>query len=345
MLPPKKKQEDESPSESPIRKFGQRLTFPSAEPLQPEESKPPDELPVEPPIRKFGHCLTFPSAAPPQPEESKPLVQDLSDPSPTVHYLEDPRYSLERSVLGVTAAFIFLALAGIAAVFTLRHDEETPVYYAAAPGAIAPREETPDSTEKIVKKALSSFLSGDKGRARQLLAGVDLAQAASPSAWELAGMLKEDAGDSRGAMEIYSRGIAAAPSEWLFYRRAILHRASSEFDLALDDMDRATATPPAHHLLSNERLLLLIQMGRQDQARAELQALKARNAEPSGWIFGLCGMALQDGEYQKAGRLLASGKQSVDPSVFQQILNNPVLSRHQAHPEIMPFYFSNLHKP
>jgi len=344
VLPPKKKQEDESPSQPPIRKFGHFLTFPSAAPPQPDESKPLDESPSQPPIRKFGHCLTFPSAAPPQPDESNPLVQDLSQPAPEVHYLEDPRYSLEHSVLAIAATFIFLALAGIAAVFSLRSDEETPVYYAAVPGAIASREETPDSPEKIIKKAVSSFLSGEKDRAKQLLARVDLAQAASPPAWELAGMLKEDAGDSRGAMEIYSRGIAAAPSEWLFYRRAILHRASGEFDLALDDMDRATASPPVHHLLSNERLLLLIQMGRQDQARAELQALNARNAEPAGWIFGLCGMALQDGKYQEAGRLLASGKQSADPSVFQQILKNPVLSRHQARPELMPFYFSNLQK-
>ena len=173
---------------------------------------------------------------------------------------------------------------------------------------------------------------------------MDLAQAASPKAWELAGILKENAGDSRAAMEIFSRGIAAAPSEWLFYRRAVLHRTNGEFDLALDDMDRATANPPVDHLLSNERLLLLIQMGRQDQARAELQALNARNAEPAGWIFGLCGMALQNGEYQEAGRLLTSGKQSANPTAFQQILKNPVLSRHQTRPELMPFYFSNLPK-
>ena len=312
--------------------------------MLPPKKKRADEAPSPLPARKFGQCLTFPSAAPSPQEELKPLVQDLSEPPPKVHYLEDERFRHEHHVVAVAVAFIFLALAGIAVVFLLRHDDEKDPVYAAVSGAIAPREETSDSPDKIIKKAIRSFLAGDNDQASQLLAGVDLAQAASPSAWELAGMLKERAGDSRGAMEIYSRGIAATPSEWLFYRRAILHRTSGEFDLALDDMDRATASPPVHHLLSNERLLLLIQMGRQDQARAELQALKARNAEPAGWIFGLCGMALQDGEYQEAGRLLTSGKQSADSSVFQQILKNPVLSRHQARPELMPFYFSNLLK-
>ncbi|MEI8313118.1 MAG: hypothetical protein WCH98_20405, partial [Verrucomicrobiota bacterium] len=285
-----------------------------------------------------------PSAPPPQMDESKPLVQDLSEPIPKVHYLEDERFRHEHHVVAVAVTFIFLALAGIAVVFSLRHDDDGTPVYAAVPGALPSREETADTPDKIIKKASRAFLSGEKDRANQLLADVDLAQAASPLAWELVGMLKQDAGDSKAAMEIYSRGIAAAPSEWLFYRRAILHRASGDLDLALEDMNRATASPPVQHLLSNERLLLLIQMGRQDQARTELQALKARNAEPAGWIFGLCGMALQDGEYQEAGRLIASGKLSADPSVFQQILKNPVLSRHQARPELMPFYFSNLPK-
>jgi len=310
----------------------------------PPKKKRKAASPSPPAIRKFGHCLTFPSAEPPPPEESKPLIQELSEPMPTVHYLEDPRFSHEHNVVTLAATLIFLALAGITVVFSLRHDDEKPPVYAAVPGGLPPQEATPDSPDKIIKKAIRAFLSGEKDRAKQLLAGVDLAQAASPLAWELEGMLKEDAGDNRAAMETYSQGIAAAPSEWLFYRRANLHRASGELDLALEDMDSATATPSVHYLLSNERLLLLIQMGRLDQARAELEALDARNAEPSSWIFGLCGMALQNGDYEKAGRLLASGKQSVDPSIFQQILKNPVISSYQTRPELMPFFFSNLPK-
>ena len=307
------------------------------------EPKREDESSSGPNSRKFGQCLTFPSAPPPQMDESKPLVQDLVAAPPNAHYLEDPRYRREHGILAAAVAVIFLALAAIAVVFSLPRDEDPPVY-GAVPGGIPPPEESPDTPDKIVKDAILAFKSGEKDRASQLLAGVDLAQAASPPAWELAGMLKADAGDRQAAMEIYSRGIAAAPSEGLFYRRAILHRDIGELDLALDDMDRATARPPVHALLSNERLLLLLQMGRTDQARAELQALNARNADPAGWIFGLCGMALQNGEYQQAGRLLASAKQSADPAVFQQILNNPALSRHQFRPELMPFYFSNLPK-
>ena len=310
----------------------------------PPKAKREDEFPSRLPIRKFGQCLTFPSGAPPPPDESKPLVQDLSEPPPKVHYLEDQRFSHEHHILAVAAAFIFLALAGIAVIFSLRSDDEGVPIYAAVPGSLPPQEVVPDTPEKIIKEEIRDFLSGNKDRAKQLLAEVDLVKVASPPAWELAGMLKEDAGDSPAAMEIYSRGIAAGPSEGLFYRRAILHRNIGEFDLALADMDRATASPPVHHLLSNERLLLLIQMGRLDQAHAELQALTTRNVDPAGWIFGLCGMALQNREYQEAGRLLASAKQSADPTVFQQILKNPVLSRHQARPELMPFYFSNLSK-
>jgi tetratricopeptide (TPR) repeat protein len=277
-------------------------------------------------------------------DESKPLVQDLVAAPPNARYLEDLRYRREHGILAAAVAVIFLALAAIAVVFSLRPEDDGVPIYGAVPGGIPPPEESPDTPDKIVKDAILAFKSGEKDRASQLLAGVDLAQAASPPAWELAGMLKADAGDRQAAMEIYSRGIAAAPSEGLFYRRAILHRDIGELDLALDDMDRATARPPVHALLSNERLLLLLQMGRIDQARAELQALNARNADPAGWIFGLCGMALQNGEYQQAGRLLASAKQSADPAVFQQILNNPALSRHQFRPELMPFYFSNLPK-
>ena len=312
--------------------------------MLPPKKKRKDASPSLPAIRKFGHCLTFPSAEPPPPEESKPLIQDLTEPIPKVHYLEDQRFSHEHNIVALAGTLIFLALAGIAVVFTVRRDDEKPPVYAAVPGGLPPQEAAPDSPDKITKKAIRAFLSGEKDRAKQLLAGVDLAQAASPLAWELEGMLKEDAGDNRAAMETYSQGIAVAPSEWLFYRRANLHRASGEFDLALEDMDRATAIPSVHALISNERLLLLIQMGRQDQVRAELQALDARKAEPSSWIFGLCGMALQDGDYQKAGRLLASGKQSVDRSIFDQILKNPVISRYQTRPELMPFFFSNLPK-
>ena len=310
----------------------------------PPKKKRGDYFPSRPPIRKFGQCLTFPSAEPPPLDESKPLIQDLSEPIPKVYYLEDPRFSHEHSVLGLAAAVIFLAFGGIVAVYSLRQDDEKAPVYAAVPGGIPPQEATPDTPDKIAMKATSAFLSGEKDRAKQMMARVDLAHAGSPLAWELAGMLKEDAGDNRAAMEIYSQGIAEAPSEWLFYRRANLHRASGEFDLALEDMDRATASLSVHHLISNERLLLLIQMGRQDQARAELRALDARHAEPASWIFGLCGMALQNGEYEKAGRLLASGKQSVEPSIFQQILKNPVISRYQTRPELMAFYFSNLPK-
>lgn len=313
-------------------------------PVLPPKTKRPRQTDL-PPKRKFGQCLTFPSAAPPQQEEAKPLVQDLVAAPPRVHYLEDRRFSHEHNILAVAAIFVFLALGGIAVVFTLRPNEEKDPIYGAVPGALPPRLMAPESPDKIIQKALRCFLSGNSDGAARLLAEIDIDQAGYPPGWELAGMLKESAGDSAGAMELYSRGIAAAPSEWLFYRRGILHRNSGEFDAALEDMDRAVALPPVPPLISNERLLLLIQMGRPAQAVAEIQAaIKDGATNSGGWIFALCGIALQNGDYQKAEKMLATGKPGMDPSEFHQILKNPVLARHQGRKELMPYYFSNIPK-
>lgn len=200
----------------------------------------------------------------------------------------------------------------------------------------------PDDSRERIAAALLALKSGDPAGAEKVLSEVDLAKAAFPPAWELAGMLREAAGDSRAAMELYSQGIESAPSEGLYYRRAVLRRNDKQFDLALSDMDRATAHPPVHALLTNERILLLIQMGRKKQAGEEIKSLGAHSLELAGWIFGLCGMSLENGDYKEAGRLLALGKKSAAPAVFQQILKNPVLSRHQSQPEMMPFYFGNI---
>ena len=55
-----------------------------------------------------------------------------------------------------------------------------------------------------------------------------------------------------------------------------------------------------------------------------------------------CGMALEKGDYGQARNLLGIGKRTVAPEVFEQMLKNPVISRHESRPEIMPFFFSNI---
>jgi len=193
-----------------------------------------------------------------------------------------------------------------------------------------------------IEGAILAFKSGDLEGARRLLAEVNLNRAGSPFGWELAGLLKEREGDKKAALDFYSGGIAATPSEGLHYRRALLLRESGAFDLALRDMDRAMALAPSDIVLSNERLLLLIQMGRKKQVGEELKALDILGSEVGGRIFALCGIAMENGEFSRAGNLLAQGKNAVTPQVFDQMLKNPVLSRYQTQPQILPFYISNL---
>lgn len=204
----------------------------------------------------------------------------------------------------------------------------------------------PETPATHIEQARAYFLSGNLTAARGELAGVDLDQARSPLGWEMAGLLKEADGDTAAAMELYSKGLTIGPSERLYYHRALLYRANGDLELALEDMDRAAAIDPDNIVTSNERLLLMIQMGRKEQAREELSALslsaRQSQADSGAWIFALCGLALENGEYVRGGDFLGQGKNLVNISTFEQMLKNPVISRHMTRPEIMPFYITNL---
>jgi len=264
-------------------------------------------------------------------------------------YFKDRRYRQERVVWAVALPLTIIFLAGIVRIFFIPPHGPAPTSESSAPGPDAsfhPLPPTPTPVPDIpaerIAAALLAFRSGDSAGAAKSLEGVDLAKARSAPAWELAGMLKEAAGDKPAAMEIYSGGIASAPSEGLYYRRAVLLRKKGELERAFDDMDRANSRPPVHSLLANERLLLLIQLGRKDRAREELKALADRGADPAGWIFARCGIALEDGDFAEGARLLGRAKETTEPAVFQQILTNPVLVRHQSRRELLRFYFSNI---
>jgi tetratricopeptide (TPR) repeat protein len=259
-------------------------------------------------------------------------------------YFKDPRYRQERVLWAVGLPLTAVILAGIAWAFL-----SPPAPAASKPTAddtFHPLPPTPtpvpDVAAERIAAALLAFQSGDIAASAKSLEGVDLAKAGSAPAWELAGILKESAGDKRAAMEIYSAGIAGNPSAGLHYRRAILLRNEGNLDRALEDMESATSHTTVHPLLVNERLLLLIQMGRKDRAREEMKVLADRAADPAGWIFARCGLALDDGDYAEGARLLTLAKNSSQPAVFHQLLGNPVLSRHQSRRELLPFYFSNI---
>ena len=260
--------------------------------------------------------------------------------------------------MAIMVPVVLLALAGVGGLVYLQEkhqrfaaEDSRPDFErrkeTAVPRTSSKTDSPPPSKDKMLARldeAILAHSAGDLDKARTLLSGVNLVQAGSASGWELAGILKEADGDKETAFKLYSEGIAASPSEGLYYRRALLLRDCGNFRAALADMGRAVDHAPNDVLLTNERLLLLIQMGMKDQVNEEIHALNSRggHADASGWIFALCGMALENGKYSEAVNLLALAKKSEPPIVFEQVLKNPVLSRHQGRPQIMPFYIINL---
>jgi tetratricopeptide (TPR) repeat protein len=198
-----------------------------------------------------------------------------------------------------------------------------------------------------VDEAARLFLAGDLEGSRSVLLGVDLSRARSAEAYELAGMLEEAAGKSESARDLYTKGLAVKPNAALYAHRADLLRKREDFDAALADMDRAAALAPMDIGISNERLLLLVQAGRIGQADAEIKAIREREGtgNAGAWLFGVCGIALENGEYSEAKKILTLAKQSIPPKIFDRMLKDPVLIRHMTRPEITPFYLGNLPPP
>jgi len=83
-------------------------------------------------------------------------------------------------------------------------------------------------------------------------------------------------------------------------------------------------------------------MGRREQASKELNSLNTLGTDARGRIFALCGIALENDNFSQGADLLSLGKKSVPAEVFEQMLQNPVISRYQTRPEIVRFYISNL---
>jgi len=242
--------------------------------------------------------------------------------------------------MAVVLGLAVILLAGVA--FLLHPKPPLPV------GKVPPAEPAAEAgkARKEIDEASRLFLAGDLDAARRVLLQVDLGRAQSAEGWELAGMLEESVGNSRSALTQYTRGLAIRQSGSLYWHRAHLLRQRGDFAPAMKDMDLAASLAPNDITISNERLLLMVQAGRADQANAEIKALRehdgTRNA--GAWIFGLCGVALQNGEYSEAEKLLAVAKESVPPQIFDRMLKDPVLVRHMARPEITAFYLSNLPK-
>lgn len=202
----------------------------------------------------------------------------------------------------------------------------------------------PQTPTEIIAAAVSAFQTGDFARANNLLARVELDKAGSQLGWELAGLLSENAKDREEAVKIYSHGISSVPTASLYYRRALLNRENEDPELAVKDFDEAIRRAPTDVVISNERLLFLIRIGRSKQVREEMDN-NSRNpgkTDASNWVFAKCALAMEEGNYDRAAQLLAEAKRAVDPRIFELILKNTVISSHMAHREVMPFYIQNI---
>lgn len=251
-------------------------------------------------------------------------------------YFQDPRYRRDRIILVAIIGLAVVLLFGTFLLLSSKH----PLSSGKPPSA-----EAADAL-KGIDEASRLFSAGDVNAARRVLLQVDLEKARSAEGWELAGILEEAAGNSPSALTQYTRGLAIKQSASLYWHRARLLRQQGNFAAAMKDMDLAAAAAPMDITISNERLLLMVQAGLGDQANAEIKTLSGRAGagNTAAWIFGLCGVALQNGEYSEANKLLGVAKASVPPNTFDHMLKDPVIVRHMARPGIMEFYLSNLPK-
>jgi len=218
------------------------------------------------------------------------------------------------------------------------HAAPTPTAPVSAAAPPPPGEE--ESPQKRTEKALHAYVDGNIEEARRLLAGINLERTKSSMAWELAGLIEAASGNPQAAEDKYDLGLALAPSAGLYYRKFLIAREKGNYDQALKSIENAAELAPRDVVVSNERLLLLIQMGRKEQVRTEITTPLSAGikTDKRAWIFALAGLALEQGDTSEAAKMLAFGQKALDEAAFRQILNNPVLARYQNDPKIFPFY-------
>lgn len=261
-------------------------------------------------------------------------------------FFRDPRYRIERItwILVVPGIVVMLAVTCIIFYFREAAWREAELARRAREEAAQPAP-TPvkraASAQEQVAEAAWAFDSGKVEEAKELLAGVDLEKLASPEAWSLAARVQASGENPAGGIETFTRAITATPSSELYYRRALLYRDTAEFDNARKDLEQAAALEPNNPIYPNERLLLLLQMGRKDQVKAEVTSIILSKAEPRFWVFGLAGLALENKQFGEAAELLTKARALIDEKSYRQLLSNPTVSRHQGRSEIYPLFISN----
>ncbi len=258
------------------------------------------------------------------------------------YFFENPLYGRERIFLYLVIPLCLLTAAGIGISIYL--SPSPPTAPAAEPSAPLPLLPAKPTLSDRVAKAKKAYESGDADSALFGLAKIDLEKAQAPVGWELAGLLREKEGDKIGAFEAYTKGLSTNPSSGLFYRRALVYRDWENLPAALGDLDAADHMDPHDPLYTNERYLLLLQMGLKDEVRAELTGFitSGVRTDTREWIFALAAIALENEQYADAAESLAACREAFPPGIFLKILKNPVIQRYQARPEILPFYINNI---
>ncbi len=265
-------------------------------------------------------------------------------------FLEDPRFRKERLMWIILTPLSLLLLGGVIFAFYLQQKEATEEESARREDSkpyVAPPEVplTPEQqANQTVGDARTAYTEGRFEEARDLLAEVDLKSLHSTTAWELHGRLQAASGDKKAAVESFSEGLEIEPSPGLLFRRALVLRDLGNLDASLADLHQAVDKAPNDPVLSNEYYLLRIQMGQSEQVTTEIEAILAQTGTIGSerWVVALAGIFLERGDYAEGARFLALGKSALDSVAFKQLLDNPIILRHQGRPEVLPLYLQNL---
>jgi len=264
-------------------------------------------------------------------------------------FFEDPRFRKERLMWVILIPVALLLITGVVIVFFLQQTAATETERARAEDSnpyVAPPDVplTPEEqANRNVGDARDAFLDKQFDQARELLSTVDFEKLQSASAWELAGRLQLEAGDQDAAMTSFTKGLALDPSPGLLFRKALLLRDSGKLKEAQAELVMAKEKAPGDPVISNEYYLLRIQMGQTEQVTTEIEAILAQTGTLGSekWVVALAGVFLERGDYAEGARFLALGKNALDPVAFSQLLDNPIILRHQGRPEILPLYLDN----
>ncbi|GEM_PF-3110540 len=137
-------------------------------------------------------------------------------------------------------------------------------------------------------RARLAWLEGDLVQAARLCDDAEKALGSDEDVHFLRGGIAADEGDSRAAIEHYTKGLQVRPESWrCLVNRACEHLTLGERDRALVDIDRAIQLNPDRPEAWAKRAFCLIGMGRVEEAKealARIEALPPAPGVPVGYV-------------------------------------------------------------